>query len=322
MVHSNTDPAPTISNFSAFANAQRIVSGSFDVAHYSGQVKKLKVHVVEKNWNKAIGTYNRLQATGTKTFSFDASRWTGEIIKLKIEVFSPNGTQTNPPPQISVKISANKLVPPTISKVKQASATSIKISWSAINGATSYKVYRGSTLKQTVSSGTTWTEIELTTGQTYSYTIEACDAGGCSQKSNANSVTLQPNPSKPLTQQWARLLGSADNDDAIGVTVDGSGNIYVSGASYGNFDGHRNAGRNDMLLVKYNSAGTQQWARLFGSDAWDGANEVTVDASGNIYVAGSSYGNFAGQSNAGRNDMLLVKYNIRRNATMGAAVRV
>ena len=90
----------------------------------------------------------------------------------------------------------NQTLPPTpqVPIVSQASATSIKISWSAINGATSYKVYRDSVLKQTVSSGTSWTETGLTTGQTYSYTIEACNAGGCSQKSNANSVTLQPNP--------------------------------------------------------------------------------------------------------------------------------
>ena len=110
-------------------------------------------------------------------------------------------------------------------------------------------------------------------------------------------------------KQWSRLLGSANHDDATGVSVDASGNVYVVGYSYGNFDGKGNAGNKDMFLVKYNEAGQKQWSRLFGSANHDDATGVSVDASGNVYVVGYSKGNFDGKSNAGNWDMFLVKYN-------------
>ena len=43
-----------------------------------------------------------------------------------------------------------------------------------------------------------------------------------------------------------------------GVTVDSSGNIYVTGETKGGLDGNTNSGSNDIFLVKYNSSGTKQ----------------------------------------------------------------
>ena len=156
-----------------------------------------------------------------------------------------------------------------------------------------------------MSSGTSWKETGLTTGQTYSYTIEACNAGGCSIKSNPSSLQLQA----PVTKKWSKLMGTSGSDRGWGVSVDASGNVYVTGHSEGNFDGHNNAGDSDMFLVKYNSSGGKQWSKLIGSSDWDDGNGVSVDAFGNIYVAGHSQGNFDGHTNAGDYDMFLVKYN-------------
>ena len=115
---------------------------------------------------------------------------------------------------------------------------------------------------------------------------------------------------------WSRLLGSTDYDAARGVTVDGSGNLYVAGYSSGNFDNKSNAGSVDMFLVKYNAKGDKQWSRLLGSTADDYAEGVTVDGSGNLYVAGYSSGNFDNKSNAGANDMFVVKYNAQGGQAM------
>ena len=110
-------------------------------------------------------------------------------------------------------------------------------------------------------------------------------------------------------KQWSRLLGTTADDYAEGVTVDGSGNLYVAGYSSGNFDNKSNAGSYDMFVVKYNAQGDKQWSRLLGSTDYDVARGVTVDGSGNLYVAGYSYGNFDNKSNAGDIDMFVVKYN-------------
>jgi hypothetical protein len=40
--------------------------------------------------------------------------------------------------------------------------------------------------------------------------------------------------------------------------VDGSGNVYAAGSTYGALDGNSNAGSSDLFVVKYNSSGVKQ----------------------------------------------------------------
>lgn len=81
------------------------------------------------------------------------------------------------------------------------------------------------------------------------------------------------------TIQWQRqFIGGGNNyANANGVTVDSSGNVYVSGAATGSdslSDGH---------LIKYNSSGTVQWQRRFTKVA---LNPIAVDSSGNVFSGG------------------------------------
>ncbi|MFH1226477.1 MAG: SBBP repeat-containing protein, partial [Planctomycetota bacterium] len=107
--------------------------------------------------------------------------------------------------------------------------------------------------------------------------------------------------------KWTRQLGTATDDYAKGVAVDTAGNIYAAGATYGSLDG-ANAGDSDIFVVKYNSAGVQQWVRQFGTSTTEEANGIAVDGSGNSYVAGYTYGGFDGWANAGDADIFVVKY--------------
>ena len=65
------------------------------------------------------------------------------------------------------------------------------------------------------------------------------------------------------TMQWVRMAGSSVFDYCYGVAVDGSENGYVSGSSYGDFDGNLNtdqdgtADTEDIFLVKYDSSGAK-----------------------------------------------------------------
>ena len=90
-------------------------------------------------------------------------------------------------------------------------------------------------------------------------------------------------------QQWvARYNGPASADDnATAIAIDGSGNVYVTGAS------SIDAGSNyDYLTVKYDSAGQEQWVASYNGpgNAFDFAFAIAVDSSGNVYVTGESYG--------------------------------
>lgn len=55
------------------------------------------------------------------------------------------------------------------------------------------------------------------------------------------------------------------------VTVDGSGNVYVTGYTQGALDSQPYAGSDDIALFKYNAAGDWQWTRLKGSSSNDAA---------------------------------------------------
>jgi len=104
-------------------------------------------------------------------------------------------------------------------------------------------------------------------------------------------------------------LGLLLDDEGNGVSTDSSGNIYVTGYTYGGLDGNTNSGEWDIFLVKYNSSGTKQWTKQLGTSSSDSGNGVTTDSSGNIYVTGYTRGGLDGNTNSGSYDIFLVKYN-------------
>jgi len=110
------------------------------------------------------------------------------------------------------------------------------------------------------------------------------------------------------TKQWTKQNGTDMNDEARGVATDSSGNVYVTGDTYGGLDGNTNAGYNDLFVVKYNSSGTKQWTKQLGTSDEEDAYGVATDSSGNVYVTGYTSGGLDG-TNAGGNDLFVVKYN-------------
>jgi hypothetical protein len=76
-------------------------------------------------------------------------------------------------------------------------------------------------------------------------------------------------------------------DEARGIAIDKSGNVYVTGRSAG-----LGTGRFDYATVKYNSSGQEQWVARYNGPGnnWDGAEAIAVDGSGNVYVTGESVG--------------------------------
>jgi hypothetical protein len=98
---------------------------------------------------------------------------------------------------------------------------------------------------------------------------------------------------------WSRQWGSAQQEVAIGVAVDGSGHVYVTGLSYGDLDGNNGAGSSDAFLTKLDDQGTRQWTRMLGSSADDSGNSVAVDGSGAILVAGTANDALGGSGSGG-----------------------
>ncbi len=110
---------------------------------------------------------------------------------------------------------------------------------------------------------------------------------------------------------WRRQIGTSSNDYNRSVAVDASGNAYISGTTYGSIGG-TNAGDRDAFLTKFDSSGTELWSRQIGTSSADRSQSVAVDASGNVYISGRTYGNIGG-TNAGNWDAFLTKFDASGN---------
>jgi hypothetical protein len=108
--------------------------------------------------------------------------------------------------------------------------------------------------------------------------------------------------------QWSRQIGTNKSDVVTGVAADSNGSVYVSGATGGTIGG-TNAGGTDAFIRKYSSSGTPSWTRQFGTSHTDTALGVAADEFGNVFVAGSTFGNLGGEFNSAKSDAFLAKYN-------------
>ncbi|MGB5912735.1 MAG: SBBP repeat-containing protein, partial [Promethearchaeia archaeon] len=101
-------------------------------------------------------------------------------------------------------------------------------------------------------------------------------------------------------QQWNRTWGGIEHDAGRGIATDSLGNIYLVGQteSFG-------AGDHDIILVKYDENGLQQWNHTWGGINQDIGNDVVVDQSGNVYLVGHEMKYHLGDIN-----MVLVKYDL------------
>ena len=109
------------------------------------------------------------------------------------------------------------------------------------------------------------------------------------------------------SQIWATAFNgpSNRNDVPTAIAIDASGNVYVTGST-STPSTFQNA--SDFATVKYNSAGVQQWVAYYNGpvspdSSYDVSNAIALDAAGNIYVTGSSFGG------ATSYDWVTIKYN-------------
>ena len=103
------------------------------------------------------------------------------------------------------------------------------------------------------------------------------------------------------------------------VALDASGNVFISGYTYGvegsDGIGGSNAGSADAFLSKFDSDGNNVWTTQIGTSGGDKSQSVAVDTSGNVYISGDTLGDLAG-SNVGERDAFLVKYETPEPATL------
>ncbi|MBN8702778.1 MAG: SBBP repeat-containing protein [Bacteroidetes bacterium] len=119
--------------------------------------------------------------------------------------------------------------------------------------------------------------------------------------------------------QWAKNGGGNSGEQAFGVAIDHSGNVYITGlfasatATFGAINLTK-TGTGDMFLTKYSSTGTVVWAVDAGQNLSTQGNKLEIDAVGNVLMIGTYTGSslVVGTStvtSAGSNDIFIAKYN-------------
>jgi len=152
-------------------------------------------------------------------------------------------------------------------------------------------------------------------------------------------------PSSTSFYQWAFDMGGAGADDLYSLLLDGSGKMYVAGNITGStsttidadpssntnaVSGATSTNSTDMFIAKYDvtvapsSTSFYKWAFTMGGTGIDQVNSMTLDGSGNLYVASTITGttsttidadpssnthNVTGATSTSSVDIFVAKYN-------------
>ena len=129
---------------------------------------------------------------------------------------------------------------------------------------------------------------------------------------------------------WARRIGGWGDDYAFGLTIDNSGNLFVTGSFEGTVDFDPGPGNfpltapnggggftSDAFVLKLDGQGIFQWARRIGGNGDDQSFGISLDSQGNVLTTGyfqwtADFDPGAGTNNlssAGSDDIFVSKLN-------------
>src|SRR5208283_5853722 len=102
-------------------------------------------------------------------------------------------------------------------------------------------------------------------------------------------------------------------DVANAIALDSSGNVYITGYSDQSWGSPILAfsGTSDAFIAKLDNNGNLLWNTFLGGNASSYGYAITVDSSGNVYVAGQSDCNWGNPKSSykGQNDGFAAKLN-------------
>jgi Beta-propeller repeat len=119
-----------------------------------------------------------------------------------------------------------------------------------------------------------------------------------------------------LPKGWVRSGGGASSDEAKGVAVDASGNVFLTGAFYNKASFGKatiaGGGGDNFFVAKFDRDGAALWAHTPGGSSDHSAESIAVDTAGNAFVTGHFEGPVTFGATKlvplGSGDIFVVKY--------------
>jgi hypothetical protein len=104
---------------------------------------------------------------------------------------------------------------------------------------------------------------------------------------------------------FTRQFGTPANDGCAAVTGDNRGHVFLTGTTFGDLAG-ANYGFLDFFTASFSEQGEPLQFNQFGSEGFDVPTCIAVDPQQNLWIGGSTSGNFA-NSQAGEGDCFIAK---------------
>lgn len=147
---------------------------------------------------------------------------------------------------------------------------------------------------------------DVIVGGTFSGTVDLDPGPGTTTfTSNGGDDVFIQKLSNGLGYVWAKQISATSQFYLGGLSTDASNNIIFNGSFFGTADFDPNAGtfnlsgvNGDFFITSFSAAGDLNWAKRAGSLGLETGDVLSVDGSGNIYVAGGYYEQFDINPNA------------------------
>ena len=144
-----------------------------------------------------------------------------------------------------------------------------------------------------ISGAQSWNTATDAAGNVYltGFFVGSMSFGGQSLSAGGNSSIFLCKLSSTGTVAWLQRAGSSSYNIATSLATDAAGNVYLTGAvdgnaSFGTVGLPNPNGKYDLFVAKYDGQGNALWARRAGGANDDMGMSLTVDAAGNVAVAG------------------------------------
>ena len=111
---------------------------------------------------------------------------------------------------------------------------------------------------------------------------------------------------------WPQQIGTAQDDSGHSVAVDAGSNVYLSGATDG-YLAETGGGFGDAFVAKYDQAGNRIWIHQLGTREKDYSKSIAVDAWGNAFIGGATYGYIGPGTRGSSYDAFVAKYDAAGN---------